>query len=379
MAQIISNEIPSWAINGVNKVYTLSVVWHSIISLSVDWVEYYDFTFVTNTQTLTLVDAPTLTIRVDYIGAGMSTPSLTLIDTQDLRDIFYGILREEWPSSAYPLILCDLFLNTAQKKIVNGRVIHPYTKEEVSSGDLHFTNADVYYNNVKPTTLTADAVMWDTTLYADTTDYPSSWYLYLWWEVTAYTSITSTSFLWCTIAYPFIAWTQVSICYSLPANFWSAKNVVYNNRLKLPSKLYDDMFEDANNYKGGNTQKSTVNSLYETPYKVSPFYTIKDSKYLIVYQLTQSNVPVKLRYRVIAPLMTDTQWPIIADITFAWTTIPYLAVAEMLFNRWEEKRAGDIYTVACTNIREMYSFYNDTSNEDMNWVHYTTQKWKLNI
>jgi hypothetical protein len=50
---------------------------------------------------------------------------------QDLRDIFYAILREEEDTSAYPLILVDMLLNTAQKKICAGRVVNPLTKEEV--------------------------------------------------------------------------------------------------------------------------------------------------------------------------------------------------------------------------------------------------------
>jgi hypothetical protein len=50
---------------------------------------------------------------------------------QDLRDIFYAILREEEDTSAYPLVMVDMLLNTSQKKICTGRVVNPLTKEEV--------------------------------------------------------------------------------------------------------------------------------------------------------------------------------------------------------------------------------------------------------
>jgi hypothetical protein len=53
------------------------------------------------------------------------------VTLQDLRDIFYSILREEENTSAYPLILVDMLLNTAQNKICTGRVVNPLTKEEV--------------------------------------------------------------------------------------------------------------------------------------------------------------------------------------------------------------------------------------------------------
>jgi hypothetical protein len=50
---------------------------------------------------------------------------------QNLRDIFYSILREEENTSAYPLVLADLLLNTAQQSICFGNVVNPLTKEQL--------------------------------------------------------------------------------------------------------------------------------------------------------------------------------------------------------------------------------------------------------
>lgn len=50
---------------------------------------------------------------------------------QDLRNIFYAILREEEDTSAYPLTLVDLLLNTAQQSICMGNVVNPLTKEQL--------------------------------------------------------------------------------------------------------------------------------------------------------------------------------------------------------------------------------------------------------
>jgi hypothetical protein len=50
---------------------------------------------------------------------------------QDLRDIFYSILREEEDTSAYPLVLVDLLLNTAQQSICMGNVVNPLSKEQL--------------------------------------------------------------------------------------------------------------------------------------------------------------------------------------------------------------------------------------------------------
>jgi hypothetical protein len=57
----------------------------------------------------------------------------------------------------------------------------------------------------------------------------------------------------------------------------------------------------------------------------------------------------------------------ITDDTWAKNTIPYLAVGEMLFNRWEEDRALNLLAFAYAQLREFYSFYNNQASEDMDW------------
>ena len=303
-----------------------------------------------------------------------------------MTDICYDILRESSAdSTAYPLSLMQLFCNSAQQDILGGRIVHPFTKQEATAGDLHFLNSDAYYYNVEWSYTTADLTIGETSILADTTDFPTSGFLYLGWQVVSYSSITTTSFDWVpatwslSIKFPFIAGTMISIAFELPSDFGWIQNVIYNNKIKLPPKAYDDMFEDLNNYKGSNFQRNKVTSIYESPYKVKPFYTVKDAKYLIVYQFNETGIPIHLRYHRMAPMMTNTVDCTIDNDIYAKATIPYLAVAEMLFNRWEEKRAGDLYNVAISRVSKMYSRYNDTVYESQNGVTYSLWKWKLNI
>ena len=381
MAQVIANEIPSWIIDSINKTYTLAYSAIQITDVIMDGVEYFDFT--STASTLTLADAPTLSLRVDYIAGWYSPiPALNMTTLQDMRDTVYDILREtEQDTSSYPLNLVDLFINSAQQTILSWRVVSPLTWAEASGWVLHFLNSDVYYSNVKPSTLTADATIWATTIYADTTGYPTAGYLYLWGQVIPYTGITTTTFTWCTgVLFPYITWTQVSIAFLLPTNFWSVINVIYNNKIKLPAKQYDDIFEDLNSYKGSSYQRVELTSLYESPYRVKPFYSIKDSMYMIIYQLNQSWYPIHLRYeRLPTQLILPADEVIIDDDTRAKGTIPYLAVADMMYNRGEERRAGELYNFAIAKIRMMFSWYNDTSFESQNWVQYRTGKGRLNI
>lgn len=386
MAQIISNEIPTWTIDWANKVYTLANNSLQITNLIVDWVEYFDFICAVWTNTVTLTDAPTLSIRVDYIATWYSsTPWVNLTTLQDLRDTFYDILREtEQDSSAYPLTLVDLLINAAQQKIVAGRVINPINWQEARKGVLHFLNQDVYYTNIKSTYLTADTTVWATTLYSDPTWYSATGgKLYLWWQIATYTGIdtvakTFTGVSGIIFAHP--AGTQVSPAYDLPTDYSSIINVTYNNKIKLPAKQYDDIFEDLNSFKGSNFQRMNVTSMYESPYRVKPFYTIKDSAYLILYQLNDTWYPIHVRYeKLYSPMVAASDTCTIDDDTLARTTIPYLAVAEMMFNRWEEQRAGELFAFAVAQCKILYSRYNDTSFESQNWVQYRMGKWKLNI
>lgn len=386
MWQIISNEIPAWVIDGVNKTYTLSSISLQVVSLIVDWVEYFDFVCAENTSTITLQDAPTISIRVDYIATGYSsTPWLNLTTLQDFRNTFYDILREtEQDSSAYPLTLVDLLINAAEQKILTWRVINPITKEEARKWILYFLNQDIYYTNIKSTSLNANTTVWATTLSADPTWYSTTGgKLYIWWQIATYTGIDTVllQFTWVTgIVFAYPAGTQISPAYELPTDFGSIINIIYNNKIKLPAKQYDDIFEDLNSFKGSNFQRTNITSMYESPYRVKPFYSIKDSTYLILYQLNDNWYPIRVRYeKTHTPMTTAASLSMIDNDTLARTTVPYLAVAEMMFNRWEEQRAWEIFAFAIAQCRLLYSWYNDTSYESQNWVQYRMWKGKLNI
>ena len=303
-----------------------------------------------------------------------------------ITDTMLWILRETWFSTAYPQLLCELFANSSQQDILSGRVIHPLTKEEAQAWTLHFLNTDMYYNNVKPTTLTTDTTAWATTIYADTTDYPATWSLYLGGQAVDYISITQTTFVLdplTPIDYPYIAWQQVSICFKLPTNFWQTISCIYNNKFALPQKSYDTLFNDLNVFKGSNAQRNNLTSYYEDMYNVAPFYTIKDTTYLIIFQLNETDRPIHFRYKKTAPTMTSTWltpvWSIIDNDVYAQLCISELAVAQLLFYRWEENRAWQIFNLAISDTRKLYSWYDDIEYESQNAKSYSVWHGKRNI
>lgn len=300
---------------------------------------------------------------------------------QNLRDIFYGILREDENSSAYPLSLTDILLNAAQQKLCNWLVINPLTKEEIRKWQLPFLNTDKFYSSIKWTTISTAVATTDTTIsVADASEYDSTWSIYIEGNIVTYTGTTATSFTGCSwILFAFPASTKVYPAYTLPSDYSSPINVIYNNRAQLEAKGYDDIYEDLNKYKGTTYWRNSVMPIYESPYKIPPFYSIKDNWYLIIYNLDQEDKPIRLRYEKLPTTMTTSVNATIDNDIYAQTTIPYLAVGEMLYNRGEEQRAADIINYAMWQIREMYRYYNGTSFEKLNGKQYSCAKWRLNI
>lgn len=302
------------------------------------------------------------------------------VTLQNLRDIVYAIIRTDEDTSAYPLVLVDSFINQAQKKIFRGKVINPLTKETVWKWQLSFVNKEIVYSNVLATYATGAITQWDTTIDADTTWYPTTGNLYFAGIVVPYTGKSSTQFTgvsW--ILWNYTEGQQIALCYALPDDYSSSISVTVNNLYKLPNKVYDDIFEDLNAVKGVDNIYTRVSSNDSYNPFTPPFYTIKDNQYLIVFNIWDQG---NLRFRYMKSptsmtLATDPVW--IPDDDYAKSTIPYLAVAELFYNRGEEWRAAEIINFAMGNIKEMYDYYNKSSSESMSWMQYGLPKSRMNF
>lgn len=143
MAQIVSNEIPSGVIDSSNKLFSTLYNIQSITSLIVDWVEYFDFTIIGD-KTITLVDAPTLSIYVDYIADWYSPYSNLNISTLvDLR----GRARQEYTKidpngKIWDNNILDIFVNESYTKIQ--RACNYDLQENENTYTLPITGASEY-------------------------------------------------------------------------------------------------------------------------------------------------------------------------------------------------------------------------------------------
>ncbi len=316
---------------------------------------------------------------------------------QDCTGVCYDILSELQPSatnttSAYPLSLMQRFCRTAQNKILNGKVLNPFDKNPWSvatKGQLPFLNIDLFYQNIEMTSLDAAAAIGDTSIsVASTTNFPTTGTLFIGGNIVTYSGITSTTFTGIpatgagSVAFPFVSGAAVSIAYPLPANYANVINCVYNNSFKVLPQLYDNIFESLMDYKGTwpNSRNSISPSFNQQWYWGKPFYCTKDDEYFLLFNINQNGWMIRMRYQKTPDVFTSpTDQATIPDTDYALSTIPYLAVAEMLYNRGEEQRAADIYNFAIQNVKEMYDFYNNTSFENISWTRYGTGKRHLNI
>lgn len=309
------------------------------------------------------------------------------VTLQEITDKMYAILREDestWGS--YPLDFLQDLANSVQKRICSGKVKNPFTRDVVNKGRLPFLNKDQFYSNLSPTSLVTEAVVWGTTLDAETTNYPTSGTLYVDGNLITYTWTSATQFTgiptsWDgSILFAHIAGTRIYTAFDLPADWMSGINVIYNAKYKLENKLYDDMFEDLNSIKGTNHFRLRNTTLFNEFIHLRPFYVFIDEKFMVPFNLNNDGDKVHMRYEKLPTKMSDTVDSVITDDDFAISTIPYVAVWELLYNRWEEARAAEILNFGLGQLAEMYDFYNNKSAEKPSKSQYKTWKHRwLNV
>lgn len=289
----------------------------------------------------------------------------------EVRTLAYDLLREEEDSSAYPYTLMNQVINSAQLDICTGQVINPLNKEVYKKWRLPFLESDKFYTNVQSTTLASDTTIWDTTLtVADASNFPSTGTLFINWEIVAYTWKTATTFTistWVTFAHQ--SGVNVSFLYTLPTDFSTPIQSIYNYAFKIEPKQYDDIFEDLNSDK--ETSYIQDQRTYPNISNTNPFYSIINWSYYAPYNLNNNGDMLHLRYEKLPTTMSDASDTVTIDNdTYAKSTIPYLAAWEILFNRWEEARAAEVLNYWLGKLKTMYTFYNNKWYEKVSWVQY---------
>lgn len=285
---------------------------------------------------------------------------------QQLRNIWYAIIKESEGSSAYPTVLMDSLINWAEKSICAWWITDVRSGNQIEKWPLPFLYSDSFYSTVQDVYLTADATIGWTTLDMDTTNLLSSGKVWINGNIITYTGKSATQLTWVTgIWFAHQSWDRVSQLFVLPTDFAASVRCYYNWWYPLESKDYRDVFTSNNNYKHWEYNWYDSNSSYNYDFNssISTFYTIIQWQYLLPFQLDETGKMLHLMYEKIPTTMSDVTDVCTIPDAYADRTIPYIAVWEFLYNRWEEWRWLELLWFWYWKIQEMYSFYTNQNSE----------------
>lgn len=285
-----------------------------------------------------------------------------MLSLSDLKTWWYNILKEvEWDTNTYPASLLTDFINNYYFQILTSWVINIFTWELISKLALPFIEESSFFVNYNITTLTTDCISWDTVIYTTTTNYPTTWKLFINWNIITYTWKTDTTFTWITwLVWNFTAWDIIRFVYTLPSNYASLIEVVYNGSSSLNIKDYNRIYLDNN-----------LNT---------SFGCIVKGSYLVLFNKNNYWDNIELKYSKKPTLLSADIDEIIIPDDIYWNVIKYLAIWEMMYNRWEEDRWKEVFLFWMARLREMYNYYNNQSNKDQNWANYLWRSYNnLNI
>lgn len=290
----------------------------------------------------------------------MATPTQTL---QDAYNVFYWILKEEENAPQYSLALAKPFINQAQASICNWVLRHPTTKEGIRKPFLNFLNVEGFFESVQFTNVDGVPSIWATTLNVTTTDnFQTAWAVLINGNVVTYTGLTATSFTGCSgIAFPWQDGSRVSQIYTLPSNFWSPSRCVYDGRYEMIPIDQRDVVKELRRI----GMIDPIGSAYSTWNNLvtQGMYWIINGTYIAIVPDSASGYSIQLTYQRKPTLLVATTDLLTVPDEYSLTTIPYIAVGQMLFNRGEEERGLELWNIGMNNTKEMYDATNASNKE----------------
>jgi len=262
--------------------------------------------------------------------------ALTLIDIQNA---VYAMLREDSNStSAYPPSFINTKINAAQYRICAGTIVDPQGMA-IKKLKLPFLFKQAFYANIASVALTADTTIGATSLSVDdTTNYPTSGYLWIQNNIVTYTGKTSTTFTGVTgVLYAFLSGTRVYPIFALPTDYMNALSLQYNNAFPLEYVDENEIYQLVNSIKVGYNpyvQSGYVQNGMATMARRRAFYSILQGLYIAPFYLDNSVGMFNLSYEMLPTAMVvDSDPTVITNDTLALDAISNLAVADVLFDR----------------------------------------------
>ena len=300
----------------------------------------------------------------------MSTKTLA-----DIRTRCYSVLKVPENSSAYPSDFVDDLINRAQRDICNWSIYDPIKDVFINKPNLSFLQTNAIYTSVQDTTVATALTIWATSaVLTDSSSFSSTWAVYINWNIIPYTWNAANTLTWASnVLFAHWAWEVVNQLYSLPSNFQTADRLIYNALYELTSIDARDI-----------TKKKNSENFYTDNVSIpstDPFYSFIEWTYILVSWINTSWKSLDLKYQKKATdLTTDSTIATIPD-DYSLTTIPYIAVSQMLALRWEEERAMRLQKIWANFVQALYKDYSKKLVQSSYWTTVATARNKnyLNI
>lgn len=306
---------------------------------------------------------------------------------QDLRNIAYGIFKQPENSKAYQTVLLDSFLNWAQQDICVWGLINPTDpKEVIEKQQLPFLSETHFYNSIQPTSIVNNTTIGATSLVLSSTDnMANSGLIWIDWNIIRYSGITGTTLTWISstgsesITFAWLAGAKVATLFDLPADYGQMTSVTYDTwpqwvQYRMISIDYRDIKQPIVNQYLYRVFRDDL-SMFLSEF----YYTIIKNKYFLPFT-PKSNNALRFEYEKAATIMVSPIDFCSLEDEYSLRTIPYLAVAEMLINRWETDEGMKLWNIGIKKVKAMYSFYQTTTKELVyNQRIRTASDWVLNI
>lgn len=189
---VIKKEVPTGAIDGSNKTFVLANFPFQIDDVFMDGAIYT--TFSLSGQVLTLADAPTSSLFVDYSTAEENVPVFGEVTLGEIKAEVWTLLGQKPTSTTFSDARVQSKINSVIKQIWRGRVtsvLDPRTTYR--AGRLPFTEIRAPYVFRSPAKLSAPFAVGDTVLHCDATRFTTNGHVLIGGEVFSYTGKTDDS------------------------------------------------------------------------------------------------------------------------------------------------------------------------------------------
>jgi len=198
----ISKEVPTGTIDGVNKIFTLSNTPQYIDDIFFDGAIYTTFSLVW--KVITLADAPTIALLVDYESTEDEIVVDSIVTFWDIKNKVWNLLVQKSTSTNFSDTIVWDEINHITRAILKWRIKNLLNPNiTFRAGKLWFTEAKANVRILSGSTLTTQLDVWETEALMDTTYVKSSWYVEIWGDIISYTGKTITQLEW-------VLWQTVS-------------------------------------------------------------------------------------------------------------------------------------------------------------------------